>query len=90
MENNMQTGFTGCPKIRGTFLGGPCNKHSSILGSIVGSPPLCGNYYKSCNPQKRYSIALPALKPYSVYLNYSLNSVGGSFRGVIGVLQKGM
>ena len=33
----------GLPKIRGTFLGGPYNKHYSIMGFILGSPIL-GNY----------------------------------------------
>ena len=30
----------GFPKIRGTFLGGPCRKDYSILGSTLGSPYL--------------------------------------------------
>ena len=30
----------GFPKIRDTFLGGPCNKDYSILGSILRSPYL--------------------------------------------------
>ena len=44
----------GFPKIRVTLLGGPNDKDSSILGSILGSPyfgksPYIGDYIGDCH-----------------------------------------
>ena len=43
----------GFPKIRGTCLGGPHNKDSSVLGSILGSPYL-GKLPISMTPSARH------------------------------------
>ena len=49
--------------IRGTFLGGPKNKDSSILGSIYLGPSLLGNYRICPAENAQFPCAVITLNP---------------------------